>query len=1131
MINHHRNQRVRKPKGWCWSETSGFTVLEVIVAISILAVIMVPLTTVLMQSLRQSGEVSDRLQRSNDSQRIGAAWVRDVQSLDRVGTDASGTCAGTTSGGTDLVTFYWDQTPFDAATGQMATVPHSATWAVTGTGAGMNLVRRTCQAGVIDEEEILASHIGEVGQSPLQVMHGPGGPGNRNFCTATTCTLVITGSFSYEISANRRVPGDVASDQAPPPPTITGVAEQNTYLSVAWIPPSLPTGVSAVTGYRVEAWRTPTGGLVSATEITASSNSADVKNLVNGTSYWLVVYAKNASGFGEPSDVWGPAVPQDTPPEMPLNLTLAAGPVNVPGTLDAAWNVPANDGGPDIDKYRLTVTPTSGGGSPLTFELGNVLAYQIPGLDPGRQYSVTVAAHNSLGWGPESDPALGVTRPPKPTLDSVGSGPQRALVSFTVAGNGGSSGSGMALTSTDAIRVTATCVVPSGSCTDRTFAFNHPSPGSPNSAVGPLDTTLGTPSASLVNGQAYNVVVEVQNESGWGPASDPMTVTPLASPAAPAAVVSIQPTGVSQQLTFTIAPGTDSGGTAITSYKVAYQGSGGEIIRDIPAAVSGNTTFTWVPGDTSPATPLTNFGVAGFKVQACNSVGCSAQTIAYTAQPGPVPVAATPSVVRGSAAGSIVVTSDTTPGTGNSATQWSVVCVNGAVSRSGSITGTNPLTLTNMPAGISTCTSTPTNVLQRTVAGVSGTVGIAGTPSSANVEVYVAPAKPLTPTVAVGPTGVVNQVNVTPGANQASGGSNTALTYIATCAGQSSTQGTGTRTVAGLTPNDTVSCRIVAVNIAGYQSAPSDAVSIKLRRFAPTVESFEGTKTIVVQNGGQNANTNRFRGMAVVKHDPGLTVTSFAYDLQGSSGTVTSPTIWKQDTSNSAFTTTYVWVNVKPGDGNWAGIPGSGIGANGKYASLTFSVTGGDTAAKGHDYFAAAEWDVGGREDLPLVYSTSDGGNVTPDYGSGAPSIGGSSSINLNYACDDNDGGDPDYCDSMKIRVRRIDVPSGQTVMLDCGSSNRTYPSGFPCETRDGTGSYVYGNFNADDGVRRDYDYTLPGLGSGFWVIEGAPCNETSGKSGKWCPNPWTSTPPTAGSLGSLQEANFYQILGSFWVP
>ena len=63
-------------------------------------------------------------------------------------------------------------------------------------------------------------------------------------------------------------------------------------------------------------------------------------------------------------------------------------------------------------------------------------------------------------------------------------------------------------------------MTPSASCTNQVIVLNHPTPGQPNGVIGPVDTSSGTPSVALVNGQAYTITVEIENTGGdWSPVS------------------------------------------------------------------------------------------------------------------------------------------------------------------------------------------------------------------------------------------------------------------------------------------------------------------------------------------------------------------------------------------------------------------------------------------------------------------------------------------------------------------------------------------------------------------------------------------------------------------------------------
>ncbi len=89
-------------------------------------------------------------------------------------------------------------------------------------------------------------------------------------------------------------------------------------------------------------------------------------------------------------------------PTVPGAPTILAGsPGNA--SVSLAFAAPSSSGGSAIDSYRATCNPGGlaavGSGSPIG----------VIGLTNGNTYMCTVAAHNAVGWGPESAPPYAVT--------------------------------------------------------------------------------------------------------------------------------------------------------------------------------------------------------------------------------------------------------------------------------------------------------------------------------------------------------------------------------------------------------------------------------------------------------------------------------------------------------------------------------------------------------------------------------------------------------------------------------------------------------------------------------------------------------------------------------------------------
>ncbi len=131
---------------------AGFTLPELMVAIVILGIIMVPLSSAIIVGLLTTGEAHSRLAETQNSVLMSAFWASDVQSAD--GTVATGGTPACTNAGTNLatvVTFRWadDVSPTNAAS-----------YVVRSNGTANYLVRFFCRGGTLISQGTVAPEIG-----------------------------------------------------------------------------------------------------------------------------------------------------------------------------------------------------------------------------------------------------------------------------------------------------------------------------------------------------------------------------------------------------------------------------------------------------------------------------------------------------------------------------------------------------------------------------------------------------------------------------------------------------------------------------------------------------------------------------------------------------------------------------------------------------------------------------------------------------------------------------------------------------------------------------------------------------------------------------------------------------------
>jgi titin len=233
------------------------------------------------------------------------------------------------------------------------------------------------------------------------------------------------------------------------------------------------------------------------------------------------------------------------------------------------WGLPASDGGSPVTGYvvrvreGLTVVATD------TVD-GATFTDTPTGLIDGTSYSVTVAAVNAAGEGPESEPAVVVPlcTPSKP-LDLVTTAQCGAFGASwaTPLSDGGEPISGYVVWVRNNGQLVAT---------DR---------------VDP--TQLQDTISSLTNGTGYTVTVSALNSVGVGPPSDPSTVIPACGPSQPGPPIDVfgSPLCGGAQVSWD-GPLMD-GGNAITGYVVWIRQSGQLVATDL---VDGSTYTDAISG-------------------------------------------------------------------------------------------------------------------------------------------------------------------------------------------------------------------------------------------------------------------------------------------------------------------------------------------------------------------------------------------------------------------------------------------------------------------------------------------------------------------------------------------------------
>ena len=142
-----------------------------------------------------------------------------------------------------------------------------------------------------------------------------------------------------------------------------------------------------------------------------------VSDLRDGQTYAYRVSAVNANGESDKSALSN-SVTIASVPGQPLDVKGKASET----TIDVQWVAPS-DNGSQITGY--TVTATVAGGRPATVDVSGKTSATLTGLVPGKNYTITVVAHNAKGSSPASKPISVSTKAEAPDTPSITRGKVR----------------------------------------------------------------------------------------------------------------------------------------------------------------------------------------------------------------------------------------------------------------------------------------------------------------------------------------------------------------------------------------------------------------------------------------------------------------------------------------------------------------------------------------------------------------------------------------------------------------------------------------------------------------------------------------------------------------------------------
>jgi titin len=427
-----------------------------------------------------------------------------------------------------------------------------------------------------------------------------------------TVTGLVNGTaYDFKVQAVNQIGAGLASDsvqatpeaglaKTPAAPTGLTATAGNGEVGLSWQAPA-DDGGSPIADYAVE-YKAAGANTWQAVLIDSTATRHTVKGLVNGTAYSFRVAAVNGIGLG----AWSaeasasPDASGVQAPGQPTELTATPGDTQI----GLAWTPPASDGGSPILEYAVAYRTSPDGIWQVVNTDSPDWRYTVQGLVNGQAYDAKVAAVNGLGQGDWSDvvsavtPAEGLGRVPGAPVATAKAGDEVVVVSWTPAP-----------------------AAPGDEAVSYVVDW-RPAGG----AWQTVETDgLNLAFSDLANATTYEFRVSGVNRIGRGDWSDVVSATPQSGlgrlAAAPTGLVA---TAGNSEVGLAWTAPTDTGGTPVTDYVLAWQAAGGTGWQT--AVLGSDATFATIR-------QLVNGTAYSFKVAAVNDLGVGPWSQAASATP------------------------------------------------------------------------------------------------------------------------------------------------------------------------------------------------------------------------------------------------------------------------------------------------------------------------------------------------------------------------------------------------------------------------------------------------------------------------------------------------------------------